>query len=96
MNPNLRAGLIAVGGAIAAWVAVAARKAVKNWGKTKWEIASEHYEEALKAAQAAHADSDPKNDNAADANVEKQRKIRDHYAELMAITSAVGDTDAPR
>lgn len=68
----------------------AARRAIRNRGKTEQEIAQEELDRAFKRAEAAHANSDPTDDAAADAAVEAARvsynKIRRARAVWDGIT----------
>lgn len=65
---------LAVGGAIASYVLPRALRAWRNRHKTRAQIATEELERAIADAKAAHANSDPSDDAAADARVDQARR----------------------
>lgn len=95
MNETSKMALAAVGSAILAWAGFAARRAVKNWGKTSLEIANDKLEDAVKDHERARETPDPDDDKATEAAVREAKRSVELMRRLGAITDAVGDTDPP-
>lgn len=66
----------AAAGGLAVGILPTARRVMRAYGKSKQELADEALADAVEKAKVAHADSDPSNDAAADAVLERARAIR--------------------
>ncbi len=84
-----------IGGALLAWVGMAARKAIKNYGKTDVEIAQADLDDKTKKYEDALKTADPCDDVAA---AKAKAVAEEHLAfakRVQAITDAIGDTNTP-
>lgn len=86
-----RPAAAAAAGAFVTWLATSGRKAIRNIGKTEQEIRDEELLEALRRAEKAHANDDPTDDAAADADVARAREALRRAKFKRAFTDAFGD-----
>lgn len=97
MNPSLQNILLGVAGAgvtgLVAWLGLFGRKAIKNLGKTKLEIALEEQAEANKRLEAALKTADPTDDRAALLLIEAAKRHVDTAKLIKGITDAAGDAE---
>lgn len=91
-----RTAAFAAGAAVLTWLATSGRRAIRNIGKTEQEIRDAELLEALKRAEKAHANSDPSDDAAADADVARAREALRRAKFKRAFTDAFGEDDDAR
>ena len=87
--------LVAIGTALArgclTWMATSGRRIARNLGKTELALAEEQLDAALKRAEKAHANDNPRDDADADAAVAAAKRMRERARRLKAIADAVGE-----
>ena len=87
--------LLTTAGVVGGWLAPRVYRAVRNLGKTEQKLAEDELEDALKRAEAAHANADPTDDAAADAAVVRAKALRAKAARLGALADAFADPTEP-
>ena len=80
-----------LGGICVGTVLPAARRAVRNRGKTEQEIAAEELERAFARAEKAQQTPDPTDDGPADAAVEKARAELNRIRRARAVWDGIAE-----
>ena len=86
-----KAAVVAGSTGFVAWLGLALRKAIANWGKSKHEIAQEALEKALKKVAEAKGTPDVKDDEQASQLAELAERHLNRAREIKSVTDALGE-----